>query len=252
MYITKEDTQSTLIKMTEFYQGLKAHIDKFEMPLEANLGRRNIFMSAAQEEFLARVLSKKYNNVVSDGAPGMPDVYIEDINKEIECKLTTVNKSGSLNFQTDYETLMQKKSLDYLYIIASPEFDKFSVLLFEGLTVKDFRPLSPGSRGKVAMKKHMGMKKCTVLWGSVVNKNEIELQKIDNLIGEARAKFDLVEETVAKKLLAATSPKEIQKLNARLPREKALLQKKLDRFLARKKFWLTDPGKYSFILENAL
>ena len=179
MYITKQDIQKTLASMVDFYGGLKQHFDNFDMNLESNLGRRNIFMSMVQEEFLARSLQEKYKSVISDGAPGMPDVYIGDINKEIECKLTTVNKSGSISFQSDYETLLQKGSLDYLYFIASPDFDKFTVLLFEGLTVDDFRPLSPGSRGKVAMKK-------------------------------------------------------------------------MDRLLKRKQYWLTDPGKYSFDLQNVV
>jgi len=252
LYINRDDIKKTLTSMVNFYGDLKKSFSKFDMNLESNLGRRNIFMSMAQEEFLARTLQEKYENVVSDGAPGMPDVYIGDIDKEIECKLTTVNKSGAISFQSDYETLLQKKSLDYLYFIASPSFDKFTVLLFEGLTVDDFRPLSPGSRGKVAMKKHEGMKKCTVLWGDVINKNEIEIQKIDNLTQAARDKFDTITEQVTSKAKVITAPAQLEKLNARIEREHGILRRKMDRLLKRKEYWLTDPGKYSFDLQNVV
>ena len=252
MYITKQDIQKTLASMVDFYGGLKQHFDNFDMNLESNLGRRNIFMSMVQEEFLARSLQEKYKSVISDGAPGMPDVYIGDINKEIECKLTTVNKSGSISFQSDYETLLQKGSLDYLYFIASPDFDKFTVLLFEGLTVDDFRPLSPGSRGKVAMKKHAGMKKCTVLWGDVIHKNEIEIQKIDGLTQAARDKFDTITEQVTAKAKSVTAPTQLDKLSARIDREHTIMRNKMDRLLKRKQYWLTDPGKYSFDLQNVV
>ena len=239
MYITRDDIKKTLTSMVNFYGDLKGSFDKFGMDLESNLGRRNIFMSMAQEEFLARTLQEKYVNVVSDGAPGMPDVYIGDIDKEIECKLTTVNKSGAISFQSDY-------------FIASPSFDKFTVLLFEGLTVDDFRPLSPGSRGKVAMKKHEGMKKCTVLWGGVINKNEIEIPKIDSLTQVARDKFDTITEEVTTRAKTTTAPAQLDKLNKRIEREHGILRRKLDRLLKRKQYWLTDPGKYSFDLHSVV
>jgi len=238
--------------MQRFYLGLKDHFTKFEMNLEANLGRRNIFMSMAQEAFLARALSNRYENVVNDGAPGMPDVYIQDIDREIECKLTTMNKSGGISFQSDHDTLLQKGQLDYLYFIASPDFDSFAVLLFTGLTVDDFRPLSPGSRGKVAMKKHEGMKKCTVLWGDVINKNDIELKKLDNLVMQAREKFDNVVETVTQKIKDTSAPKQLDKLNSRIEREHGILRRKVGRYLDRKQYWLTDPGKYSFDLQQVV
>jgi len=252
MYLNREDIRQTLSEMQSFYRGLKKHFNQFEMNLESNLGRRNIFMSMAQEEFLARALRNRYENVINDGAPGMPDVYIQDIDREIECKLTTVNKSGSISFQSDYETLAQKGSLDYLYFIVSPDFDSFAVLLFTGLTVEDFRPLSPGSRGKVAMKKHEGMKKCTVLWGEVINKNNIELSKLDDLIVQARQKFDNVVEVVTQKIKTTKAPKQLEKLNGRIEREHGIYRRKLDRYLGRKQYWLTDPGKYSFDLQQVV
>ena len=80
--------------------------------------------------------------------------------------------AGGINFQSDFDTLQNKGSLDYLYVMASREFDKFCVLYFENLSIEDFRPLSPGARGKVSMKKFMGMKKCEVLHGEVIDKHD--------------------------------------------------------------------------------
>ena len=47
-----------------------------------------------------------------------------------------------------------------------------------GLTVDDFRPVSPGARGKVQMYKHKGMKKARVLFGKAIQLNKKHVQKI--------------------------------------------------------------------------
>ena len=103
------------------------------------------------------------------------------------CDLTpakTCNLSGAISFQSDFETLQSKKSLDYLYVIADETFSKFAVLHFLGLTVEDFRPLSSGARGKVAMFKHMGMKKCNVLLGSVQSLNRRHIDRLEKKLSE--------------------------------------------------------------------
>ena len=71
-------------------------------------------------------------------------------------------------------------------MIADQEFKKFSVLLFEGLTIDDFRPLSTGARGKVAMFKHKGMKKCRQLLGNCVDINEINIKKCNDKISNPK------------------------------------------------------------------
>jgi len=102
------------------------------------------------------------------------------------------------------------------------------------------------------MKKHEGMKKCTVLWGEVINKNNIELSKLDDLIVQARQKFDNVVEVVTQKIKTTKAPKQLEKLNGRIEREHGIYRRKLDRYLGRKQYWLTDPGKYSFDLQQVV
>ena len=75
-------------------------------------------------------------------------------------------------YKSDFETLKRKGSLDYVYIIANEDFTEFCAIHFEGLTIEDFRPVSPGARGKVQMYKHRGMKKASVLIGNSVNLKE--------------------------------------------------------------------------------
>jgi hypothetical protein len=186
------------------------------MDLLDNLGRRNIVMSQAQEKFFAAALANEHEGVCNDGRTGQPDILIESMDKELECKLTSKHKSGSLSFQTDHGTLLQKKSLDYLYVVADRDFKQFAVLHFEDLTVDDFHSPSPGSRGKVAMIKHKAMSKCNMLMGGLVNINNLEIVKINKKLSET-----------ADRALAA--------------------RKKL---MNRKIYWEEAPTKYSVTLEE--
>jgi len=270
-YVTREDVRSTLVDMQSFYQDLKKVFSESGMNIEDNLGRRNILMSQVQEEFLARALSRRYESVIADGAPGKADIFIADHDREIECKLTTVNKSGAISFQSDYETLKQKGSLDYVYFVASPDFETFAVLYFQGLTVDDFRPLSNGSRGKVAMKKHEGMKKVDILWGSVQKKNDLELEKLAGLFEEEterhrsnmhRVNFlknEITQKISTKKHASGkglserdlnSASSQFEKLFERQERERSRHSKKVRGLLDRKTYWLSQPGKYSFLLEK--
>lgn len=213
-YLTTEMAREAIQKMKTFHEKARDLYENFDMDLLDNLGRRNIIMSQTQEKFFAQALSKQYKGVREDGRTGEPDIVIEELNKELECKLTSRHKSGSISFQSDFETLQKKGSLDYLYVIADPEFKKFSVLLFEGLTTEDFRPLSTGARGKVAMFKHKGMKKCRQLLGTSASLNDINISK-------------------CKKKLA----------NAKItPSQKKKAEKSL-------KYWQNTPTKYQFALE---
>ena len=96
------------------------------------------------------------------------------------------------------------------------------------------------------------MKKCTALWGDVIHKNEIEIQKIDGLTQAARDKFDTITEQVTAKAKSVTAPTQLDKLSARIDREHTIMRNKMDRLLKRKQYWLTDPGKYSFDLQNVV
>lgn len=214
-YLIRKDAISALKNMKSFHDECKSLYDRHGFNLLDNLGRRNIVLSQAQEKFFADELSKRFAGVSSDGKTGQPDIIIKSLGKELECKLTSRHKGGAITFQSDHETLLQKGSLDYLYVIADDRFEKFVVLHFQGLTVDDFRPLSNGSRGKVAMYKHKGMKKCNVLIGEAVVNNDVNIEKLH------------------KKLSDPTLPS--------YKRQRA--QKSL-------KYWNEKPATYTFLLED--
>jgi hypothetical protein len=214
-YLTPAMANDAISKMKYFHDDIVLLYGEYGMDLLDNLGRRNIVMSQAQEKFFAGALAKYYEGVQNDGRTGLPDIFIGSLNKELECKLTSKHKSGSISFQTDRETLAQKKELDFLYVIADPSFSKFAVLHFIGLTTDEFRPVSPGSRGKVGMYKHKGMKKCNMLHGGAIDINKQELAKIEKRLAE--------------------------------PFRSDAAQKKV---LARKEYWVNTPTRYSFTLEE--
>tara|TARA_R100000808_G_C2155555_1_gene168691 strand:+ start:35782 stop:36435 length:654 start_codon:yes stop_codon:yes gene_type:complete len=213
-YVTREMALSALTKMKNFHQEAVSLYERHNMDLLDNLGRRNIVMSQAQEAFFAQALKEHYPDAHEDGRTGQPDIVIPSIDKELECKLTSRHKGGAISFQSDYQTLHQKGSLDYLYIIADIDFMKFAVLHFKDLTTEDFREVSNGSRGKVAMAKHRGMQKCSVLVGEAININDINLNKLRI------------------KLQHAKTEKQKQKLRERI------------------QYWVHSPTKYSFELES--
>lgn len=183
-YLTRPMALEAIELMKSFHSAVLTAYSHHGMDLLDDLGRRNIVMSKAQEKFFAQVLSEAYSGVKEDGTTGQPDIMVGEIGVELECKLTSRHKGGGISLQTDYETLERKGSLDYLYVVAGPEFKRFCVLHFEGLTIEDFRKLSPGARGKVAMYKWKGMKKCNVLVGNVRNLSADRIQMIDAQVSE--------------------------------------------------------------------
>lgn len=179
-YISRQHAVGACQRMQTFYKGLAAYYKTSGLDIESNRGRRNILMSEPMEIFLADELRKTNQTVVADGRTGKADIVIINgrLETELECKLTSPHlSSGCIAFQTDFETLERKVSLDYIYIIADPSFEKFCAIYFKGLTIEDFRALSPGARGKVQMYKHKGMKKATMLAGSFIDLNEISINK---------------------------------------------------------------------------
>lgn len=176
-YLSRPDAILAIKKMQSFHNDLTEVMSKNGFNLLENLGRRNILMSSAQEKYFADVMSDRFK-VRSDGRTGEPDIYIEDLDRELECKLTSPHTSGTIAFQTDYQTLSKKKSLDYLYVVADSKFEKFAVVHYTDLNIKDFRPLSNGSRGKTQMKKYSAHDRARVLLGNFVSINEKELKKL--------------------------------------------------------------------------
>jgi hypothetical protein len=179
-YLTPTLTREVIGRLQTFENDLVCVFKKYGYDLRDNLGRRNQLVSQAQEKEFARSLRSIYKEVIEDGAPGKPDIYIVDIKKELECKLssgTGKNKTKSFNLQTDWVTLQKKEKLDYLFMLTTPDFSGFCVLLFRDLTTDDFFPPGKGSRGKSRMNKSKAMKKCEVLHGRVVNINNMTVMK---------------------------------------------------------------------------
>ena len=183
-YLTREMAENALKKMSSFHKELDELFQKHGMNLKENLGRRNILLSQAQEKYFAEELSSAYEGVDNDGRTGQPDIVISSLGKELECKLTSKTKSGAYSFQSDYETLQKKGSLDYLYVVADENFEKFTVLHYEGLTTEDFRHLSPGARGKVSMKKHAANKKLNRVFGDLASKSQKQIKRLEDLLNK--------------------------------------------------------------------
>ena len=181
-YITTDDAVEILSRMMLFENDLRTVYSKWNYDFRENLGRRNALVSMSQETETARVLQRKFKRVVSDGAPGKPDIHIEDLDAELECKLTSGSRSGNrinFDFRTDWETINAKEKIDYIYILSNEDFDSFAFLFFDGLTPDDFVLPASGSRGKSRMNKTKGMQKCTPLFGSFTNNREEQIKKIN-------------------------------------------------------------------------
>ena len=176
-YLTRPDAFYALAKMSKFHSDLMEVMDSNGFDMLDNLGRRNILMSAAQEKYFAEALSRRFK-VTCNGKTGEPDIMIHTLDRELECKLTSRQKSGAISFQTDYETLCKKGSLDYLYVVASRSFDEFAVVLYENLTKEDFRPPASGSRGKTQLMKYKAADRAKILVGNFESVNDRELQKL--------------------------------------------------------------------------
>jgi hypothetical protein len=179
--ISRDAALAAVRKMMQFHEETARLFERYGMSLTADLGRRNTLLSAAQEKFFSDELSAHFR-VSTDGRAGQPDIRIRDPEtgetRELECKLTTRNRSGGINLQTDYDTLRRKGCLDYLYVIASPEFTEFCVMHFSGLTPDDFRTPAPGSRGKSGMIKHRCFAKATTLVGEYTSLRDQSLARV--------------------------------------------------------------------------
>jgi hypothetical protein len=180
--------------------------------------------------------------------------------------------TGAISFQTDYDTLEKKGTLDYLYIIAGPAFERFCVLHFEGLDVSDFRSPASGSRGRAQMIKRVGMEKCTVLAGEAVNltqkkllEMEYDLEQIDFKLKEEilsvnsrRQKLEMLLERgidpSGGKLLTSKRrsavKKQITRARARPDYLRKLFNNRRERIRSKLRTWRDKPGRFTFVLES--
>ena len=254
MYITREDMLEVISRMQDLENKLGKLFANHHYDLRENLGRRNQLLSCVQEKETARVLRKKYAIVLDDGAPGKPDVVICDIEKELECKLTSGSKSGdsvSFSLQTDYATLKNKESLDYIFILANDAFDEFCVIFFEGLTIDDYFPPASGSRGKARMRKNKAMKKATFLIGGVENLADAHLDKISEELKEIEQKLSDRLTGLRNKLDSTSQNATVarKKISNVMVNESTRYDTAVAKLISRRKYWDENP-KYSFKFEK--
>ena len=214
-YLSREMTYQAIAEMKSFHDKLKATYEENGMDFLEDIGRRNILMSRPQEKFFAAAISSKFTRTTSDGRTGQPDIIIPDIEKELECKITSPHKAGGWSLQTDYGTLQKKGELDYLYVLCDRDFENFAVFHFENLTIEDFKEPASGSRGKSPIIMSRAIHKCNILMGDIENRNKVFL------------------ESILTKLENSPSPQQKEKL------------------LVRRKYWNTAPASFSFKLEAA-
>jgi hypothetical protein len=250
-YIYQLNVKSILEDLIAFEKSLKDLFDQYDMDLRDNLGRRNALISSLQEKVTAKHLGVIFNNVVSDGAPGKPDIEIHDIDRELECKITSGSRSKgyvSYALQTDYDTICKKESLDYMYILCNNTFDKFCVLFFKDLTSEDFFLPASGSRGKSRMKKKNAMKKCIPLWGGFTIKN---VQLINRYKERKTTYTDDLNEKVGKILNKAFDDNMcLQKVASIIEREEGIYDRKIKDIDEKIKKWEEKDPQFSFVFKS--
>tara|TARA_Y100000593_G_C4306486_1_gene336029 strand:- start:1999 stop:2781 length:783 start_codon:yes stop_codon:yes gene_type:complete len=251
MYLTKELVREALLNVQSFEHELDNLFASYDYDLRSNLGRRNALCSQAQEKELAKSLSKHFKSVIQDGAPGKPDIFIGDINKELECKLTSGNRGGSVSYslQTDWVTLENKGSLDYLYVLCDEQFENFCVLYFENLTTNDFYPPANGSRGKSRMKKSSAMKKAVCLHGSFTTQNENYINTYTDRISENVDDYLKKVVILQKKYLGDfKSDDNVKVYNKLKTGVQDKLISKIDGLVTKLNYWKDTDPRYSFKL----
>jgi len=250
MYLQKDSVTPTLARLVNFENKLESLFCDFNLDLRENTGRRNMLLSQAQEVFFAEAISSNGYNVSCSGKTGEPDIVIECIGKELECKLTSSgNRSWPL--QCDYTTISKKGSLDFLYVLSNKDFSEFAVLLFENLTAKDFHLPAPGSRQKSRMNKANAMKKCIVLHGDVNNKSQRHISKyIDDLSEETMGNKSRISE-LTRRLENTKSEKKRLSILKMIKNEKFRFEKKKSKLCEKIKYW-TDSGPHFEISLDAI
>lgn len=250
-YISQLNIKAVLQDLAEFENSLKVLFEDYDMNLRENLGRRNALISTLQEKVTAKYLSEIFFSVEIDGAPGKPDITINDIDRELECKITSGSRSKgyvSYALQTDYETICKKQFLDYIYILCNGTFDKFCVLFFEDLTPDDFFPPASGSRGKSRMKKKNAMQKVTPLWGNYIVKNE---QLISRYEDRKKAHLDNHNENIGKILNKAFDNNMcLQKVSGMIEKEEEAYDRRIAKIDAKIKNWQEKDPQYSFVFKS--
>jgi len=251
VYLSREQSLQALRNMKRFNNRLRLLFSNFDMNLEADLGRRNILLSGAQEKFFAGALQSDFPETRNDGHTGEPDIIIPELEKELECKLTTrYQSSGAISFQTDSMSFEGKPDgLDFLYVVADKMFESFAVLHFSNLNRDDFHEESPGARGRVRMKKHCGMKKCNVLVGSVEDRKEAYIRRYQLELGATDTqRLKRIAELQCR--MASETPYKAKKTRSTIARENLRFLKKTARLESKIRAWTKKSGSYTVNLEK--
>tara|TARA_A100001515_G_C4587068_1_gene214870 strand:+ start:2028 stop:2810 length:783 start_codon:yes stop_codon:yes gene_type:complete len=249
-YLNRKIVKNILGDIQKFENDLATVFNNHDLNLRDNLGRRNALVSTAQEKATANALRKVYNVVVEDGAPGKPDIYIGDIETELECKITsgsrTKSKKRSFSLQTDWETICKKESLDYVFILTNDSFDEFCVLFFKGLTPEDYYPPASGSRGKSRMNKKNAMKKCNVLYGDFTTLNQTYIERYKERIAgfEEKCAYD------TSVMISKCFDRTIQEAGSRVKKIEDFYDKKIKELKNKIKKWEEADPRYSYKLES--
>lgn len=251
MYLSREQSLQALHNMKRLNGRLRVLFSDFDMNLEANLGRRNILLSGAQEKFFADALRTTLPETRSDGHTGEPDIIIPELEKELECKLTTrYQSSGAISFQSDSMSFEGKpEGLDFLYVVADERFESFAVLHFSNLSRDDFHEESPGARGRIRMKKHRGMKKCSVLVGSVEDRREKYIRRYRYELGTVDTQR-LKRIAELERRMTSEAPYKAKKTRSTIAREHLRFLKKEAHLESKIRAWTEKSGSYTVNLEN--
>lgn len=249
LYFTKDMAVRLLTRLKVFENDLNDFFKANGLVLRDNLGRRNALVSVKQEVETASLLREVFETVIEDGSPGKPDVLIEDIKRELECKITSGTRSKnsvSYAFQTDYATLQKKEKLDYIYIVANEDFDSFGLYFFKDLTIDDFVPPASGSRGKSRMKKGKAFKKCTPLFGSYVVKNNVYIEKYSNEILDLEDRLD--EEIIT--YLSKNGDALLTEVNKKVKSLEERYEKKINKLKEKIENWKSKSDQISIVLQS--
>lgn len=254
IYIQENEAVRILSAMKGFESDLRSVYSKWQYNFRDNLGRRNALVSMAQEAETARILSERYTGVTSDGGAGKPDICIAEIDAELECKLTSGSRSGNsvtYDFRTDWETLCNKGVLDYVYIVASEDFDSFCFLYFKGLTPDDFFPPATGSRGKSRMNKSVAMKKCVPLFGSFEELNKQHIENLSQEIAEHVSTYRARNSELSVRLERdGTTVKKVAAIKRIIENNDKAASKKLAKLQKRLDYWKTSSKRFKFHLKK--
>lgn len=252
MYLTKEMVLNTIIKIDSFKSKLEELYEEYDIDINDNTGRRNALISSIQEKVLAEQLSLEYNDVINDGAPGMPDIHIGEIETELECKLTSGSgkKSRSYSLQTDYATICNKQSLDYVYFVTNQDMTGYCVLYFQGLTPDDFYVPPESARGKAQMNKKLGMKKVTPIIGSVRNLNEEHIASYNKKAIDIGNEWEEFENNHLLNVENFLLQGRMDRFVINHKKEKERLSKKIERNISKANMWSEKDPSFSFIFED--